>query len=658
MSSLTTDVFTLEQLYFYQLDKIFNSGFKYGYFAAGIDVNTGGYSSSVVRLDYANDTQIASQKSNLSVARQSPGGTGNRNFGWFMNGYSSPGYRTTLDRLNYDNDTVTALSRGNSGHFRYIPAASGNTDFGWYYGGTFSAYTPSTGSTVERVVYASDLLNATTRGGLVVGKSSHSAVGTKNYGWIGAGIETPGPYSALVSRFDYANDTATSSPRGPLGIVRYGHASTGNADYGWFGGGYSTTTNTYHTMTERIDYVNDTATASPRGTIVNGRYFTGATGNSNSGWWVGGTPNSTTVDRINFSNDTVQASFRGSLAVGKYYLTATSPLANNVFPGITLQQIIPNQQFGYAYFAGGYSPGSAPSGFMSMVSRFDYNNDTSTVAIRGPLSFARNLVAGASSRDYAYFAGGSNPAGTTTVLTTVDRIDYLSDTQITSVRGSLSMARYSLSSTCTSSYGWFIGGIDPSTYVSRIDRIDYSNDTATASIRTGLIAARGYHGSTGNTTYAWFGGGQTPTVISTVERMQYSNDTAVLSPRGPLWVTRSQHAATGNADYGWFGGGINPGATPTLVSTVDRITYVNDLIQASPRGNLSYARERLSATGNISYGWFAGGYVPSPAVHHTRIDRIDYSNDTAAASPRGTLSNIGRRGMGATSCTSNALPQS
>jgi hypothetical protein len=47
------------------------------------------------------------------------------------------------------------------------------------------------------------------------------------------------------------------------------------------------------------------------------------------------------------------------------------------------------------------------------------------------------------------------------------------------------------------------------------------------------------------------------------------------------------------------------------VSTVDRIDYSNDTATASPKGPLSVARNRLAATGNSSFGYFGGGF-PGP----------------------------------------------
>ncbi len=50
------------------------------------------------------------------------------------------------------------------------------------------------------------------------------------------------------------------------------------------------------------------------------------------------------------------------------------------------------------------------------------------------------------------------------------------------------------------------------------------------------------------------------------------------------------------ANYGWFGGGFALG--PNQVATVDRIDFSNDSVTASPRGTLSQSRSSLAATSN------------------------------------------------------------
>ncbi len=69
---------------------------------------------------------------------------------------------------------------------------------------------------------------------------------------------------------------------------------------------------------------------------------------------------------------------------------------------------------------------------------------------------------------------------------------------------------------------------------------------------------------------------------------------------------------------------------------------------------MSAVKYNLAATGNSSFGYFGGGRG-APGTLST-VDRIDYSNDTATASPKGPLSAV-RYAMATASPTANGLPQ-
>ena len=75
-----------------------------------------------------------------------------------------------------------------------------------------------------------------------------------------------------------------------------------------------------------------------------------------------------------------------------------------------------------------------------------------------------------------------------------------------------------------------------------------------------------------------------------------------------------------------FGGGNN-----TNRSTVDRLDFSNDSVNASVRGPLTQVRMESCSFWKYSFGYFAG---TSPG-NVTTIERIDYSNDIATASLRG-----------------------
>ena len=134
-------------------------------------------------------------------------------------------------------------------------------------------------------------------------------------------------------------------------------------------------------------------------------------------------------------------------------------------------------------------------------------------------------------------------------------------------------------------FGYFGGG---TTNGSTVDRIDYSSDTGTASVKGPLSSARQNLAATGNASFGYFGGGQSP-IVSTVDRIDYSNDTATAAVKGPLSVaTRYGAGTTGNTSFGYFAGG-----TGGPLSSVDRIDYSNDTPTAAVKGPLSAGRYNL-----------------------------------------------------------------
>jgi len=384
---------------------------------------------------------------------------------------------------------------------------------------------------------------------------------------------------------------------------------------------------------DRIDFSNDSPSASVRGSLIISRRNLAATGNSNYGWFGGGLvfPFSyNTVERINFSNDSVSVSPRGPLSspFGTARLGATSGQAKG--PAIKLAKTA-----GYGWFGGGFAP-SVP-GRVATVDRIDFSNDSTTASPRGSLSQARYALAATGNSNYSWFGGGT----TGSTVATVDRINFSNDSATALARGPLSSARGYLSAVGNSNYGWFNGATAPGLGV---DRIDFANDSSLALVR-GLLN-KGTYAATANSNYGWFGGSGPSLAI---DRTDFSNDSATASPRGSLSLAKDYLAATGNSNYGWFGGGF---FITTASSTVERINFSNDSVAALIRGSLNApaGRRNLAATGNSNYGWFGGGFAPTPATFST-VDRIDFSNDSPSASPRGTLSQS-RSTLAATSNTS------
>jgi hypothetical protein len=515
-------------------------------------------------------------------------------------------------------------------------------NYGWFGGGHFNSAGNIALSSVERVDFSNDTQTASTKGVLSAARGYLAATSNSNYGWYAGG--NPGTVNTALStvdRIDFSNDTPSASPRGTLGVTKAKAAATGNSNYGWFGGGYFTgSSSNTESIVVRIDYSNDSSIASLRSPLVFASSTRAATGNSNYGWFGGATSNGS-VSRIDFSNDYSTASPRGSLSAAKYNSAATG-------------------NSNYGWFGGGRS--SVPA-IISRVDRIDFSNDSTISSIRGPLSSSRYNLSATGNSNYGWFGGGANPG--TTGLSTIDRIDFSNDSATASPRGvtPAPSARYGIAATSgvlnirrqkAGNFGWFAGGFAPSPVggsYSTVDRIDFSNDSTTV-VRGSVVAPSvGKYGmlATGNSNYGWFGGGYTHSpfaTVSSVDRIDFSNDGVTASVRGPLSRQRKYGAATGNSNYGWFGGDQFSGVAP-----LDRINFSNDLASAPLKGGaLSIIRGFMAATGNSNYSWFGGGYVAPavpPANFFSTVDRIDFSNDSTSASPRGPLS-LARHELGAT----------
>jgi hypothetical protein len=159
-------------------------------------------------------------------------------------------------------------------------------------------------------------------------------------------------------------------------------------------------------------------------------------------------------------------------------------------------------------------------------------------------------------------------------------------------------------------------------------------------VRERILAGVWPENFTRSINHGWFGGGALPpsgSVTNRVERVAFASDTSSASNRGTLWQARTGLAATGNLDFGWFAGGLSP----SLSSTLDRISFPSDTSQASFRTSM-VTTARSTATGNDDFGWFAGS-----GTNSSTTERVTFSDDTITPSTRGPLS-LGRRNLAAT----------
>jgi len=333
--------------------------------------------------------------------------------------------------------------------------------------------------------------------------------------------------------------------------------------------------------------------------------------------YAGGGADTSLIFRINFASDSTEAPARSRLAKADNW--HCSSVANK----------------NYGYWNGNY-PGD------SRVERLDFANDTVVNTVVGNLT--RNLFGSAPvhNLDYGYFAGGGNTAA----KTTVDRIDFGNDTAISLVRGPLAVAsEWALGGTGNQSYGYVAGG-SGDTAPTTMNRIDYANDSSAATPKGPLSVARGRTKAIGNSAYGYWGGGGSPNT-SVVDRLDFSSDTTTMAPKGNLPVAARGHNTTGHHNSGYFCSG-NPGPSNNA-----RLDYDNDTVSPVQRGYLAGGTYMGSGTGSrtcgrpimtnnyssagVPYGYFAGGDEPGAPGQVSKIDRLDYDNDTATMLHKGNI---------------------
>ena len=631
----------------------------YGYVTGGFNTAPGSnnWISSVSRIDYANDTATAAPKGPLTQRRRTKS-TGNTSYGW-SGGGSTDGHAgtSTMDRIDYANDTATASARGPlSGtrtnqyaagaqanakqgsptiipRIRWVdnaieaPAVSAGPAYGYWGGG----YHPSTVSTVSRLDFSSDSTATTPKGNLSAARHTLAATGNSTHGYFGGG--TP---SSIVDRIDYGNDTATASPKGPLSLARGQFAATGNSNFGYFAGG--TPGGPYSTV-DRIDYSNDSATASTKGSLANGIYYQTATGNSNFGYFAGGstgTPAHTYVQRIDYSNDTDTALMKGNL----YTKTRRSQASGN-------------SNFGYV---SGGDADNAGAPILTMVQRIDYSNDIATAVQKGDLDYGKFSAGGTGSDSFGYSGGGRIwPA----IISLMSRIDYSNDTATATAKGNLTNSIHSMGAVSArenallnsptaavaapvqppfpfpvqlpppapNPYGYVVGGSgngSPSGSNNPAQKIDFTNDTATALVKAAPAGDRHYYSSaTSNRDFAYSCMAGSRTYI---QRLDYSNDSANFLIKGHRYTGFSNasgnyggynEAATGNLSYGYWNGGyknysspVDPSVCPNghiqAYSHIDRIDYSNDTANSLRRSYTTTKRGGGAAAGTNEYGYWIG----------------------------------------------------
>ena len=579
---------------------------------------------------------------------------GNNSYGYFV---GSEVYPTFVDRVDYSSDTPTMSPKGPLAFGHMAGEAAGNNDYGWY----GSGFEPGGGgyhSKVNRLDYSNDSSVGVQKGDLAASSYMSGATGNLSYGYWAGGI-TPAMIST-ISRIDYSNDTATASTKGPLAAQRARMGSTGNSSYGYYGGGNPSSPGMLSSV-ERLDYSNDSATAVVKGPLSADRDISSATGSASYGYWSNGynayPALLSTVDRIDYSNDTATASPKGPLASSVYGAGSVSGQENGLlnsptaavaapvqppFPFPVQLPVAPAGGPAYGYWSGGYNSAPPSNPATTEIGRIDFSNDTATTVLKGNMHTGRSNHSSIGNQTHAYSGGGGSPASSPSYVSSIERMTYANDTA-TSVDKSTFRAAFTQAPSPgqganaavaigNQSYGYWQAG--NATYV---DRLDYSNDTAQAAAKSNSTITSNSRAAVGNLSYGYFVGGWVNK--SVVDRLDYADDTTTMSTKGNLASAVSHNFGVGNSNYGYVVAGRNTGESPYR-SLVQRIDFGNDTATATPKGPLAGTSYKGGGTGDASYGYVVAGDV-GPA-YSTTIFRIDYASDTATAPAKSTFSYAGR----------------
>ena len=543
---------------------------------------------------------------------------------------SNPTTNASTDRFLFDFGTFNDTATYNYG--------TGASLVGYFVAGFNGEGLPddSTGEikAIRRIDYSSDTITNVSDNIGEGRAASGQTVSSPTSGYYAGGkISTVSAPKSSISKLDFSSDTVSpvSATLGPAPGRARG-ASLSNKNFGYFGGGQTVhSPEEYTSDIERIDFSNDT-TSDTTANIASGEVTNlAATGNKNFGYFAGGqytSPNQAYINKFDYSNDTTDTStVSPGLSVARNSLAATG-----------------NDNFGY--FAGGYN-GSAN---VSTVDRIDYSSDTIVSSPVDIPTLPQTHKSGAATGNASsgYWAGGDIAGDPNN--DDVFKFDFSSET-FSTISNALpnSVPRLSAFSavrnfisdpnplapvpvpTIVRTFAYWTSGSRFSNG-ENLYKFNYSNNTSMRQIASApepLFRAEGA-AATGNALFAYIAGGlnRDGDYISSIGRINYSNDTAFLTPSLTLSERTAYSGAMGNINFGyWTGGKDDEDFTEDSLTRIDRIDFSNDTNNATVVANMNEDRREHGAVSNQSFGYIGGGNGDSP-TKFSSIERYDFSNDT------------------------------
>lgn len=237
------------------------------------------------------------------------------------------------------------------------------------------------------------------------------------------------------------------------------------------------------------------------------------------------------IDRFSFTSS-ASAVDVGDLTVTRYQTAAHSSVA-----------------YGFGYNSGGDS--TDVTGTSNVIDRFPFAVATTNATDVGDLSAAKTGVAGCSSSDFGYAAGGVTPSPTIpTVYNVIDRFPFAIATTNTTDVGDLSATTVNASGQSSAEYGFLTGGRTVSTpattYTTKIDSFPFASALTNASAVGNLATSTSSGIGVSSVNYGYNVGGIIPGAASTTSyvRFAFSSGSVSVSTAGSL--TAARRAGAGN----------------------------------------------------------------------------------------------------------------
>ena len=686
-------------------------GSSSGYFVAGYSNPAGGVVTITDKLTYSTDTTARAPSADVSVARYYMEGTGDSSNGYIAGGYA-PGpdaTKSVLDKIAFSADVAARVPGGNLSLARYGLAATGNQTAGYFSGGI----NPGGGkSTTDKCTYSSETMAEVP--GAAMSSARYYVAGTSSStaGYLGGGLQTtarttmdklnystdgtaavpgadltgsgnrngfatsakanaipfttnptqqfttgiqPGPYvgysvngttpaatQSTVDKLDLATDTSAATTN----FVRSGN-NAGNlskVDAGYYCGGSSPEVS----LVSKLTFSTDTS-AAVSGNITAARYGIGAAGNNTFGYLFAGRNSGTvytTVDKMTYSTET-------TAAVSTAALTATVYGARAMGNG------------GVGYVMGGFVPPSWPG--PTTIQKITYSTDTREV-IPGTITDVggRYLAGVANKEDFGYLMGGGTGSG---LISSTDKFSLTSETSsLAPAASELSLvksAQSAYSNGSTDAYN--CGGSNPggSANYSTCEKITYQTDTR-AVVPGGAMSSTRYQVmgfsprqftlpnppiptptpqtfSTPTDDTALVGGGYnpgaSPSRLTSFQKMNLSTETVSNSTAEFSFGNHNGGSATGNGTYAFFTSGVNDSTSAT-----ERVTFATEAIQRIPGMNtINSTVYGSTPVGNTSVGYMMGGAPPNRSY----VQKLDFSAESLSAVPGANMPGPRRYGHSA-----------